>query len=178
MQGQDIVILRRDCEARMIPSGTKMLLPGGTEVVITQALGDSYTVNFYGNLWRIDGHDADALGKEVKTAVTFDPNASLEEQIFAQLKTCFDPEIPVNIVDLGLIYECHTETIAENQHHVSIKMTLTAPGCGMGPVLANDVKQKVLALPGIMDVNVEVVFDPPWNHSKMSEAAKLQLGML
>jgi probable FeS assembly SUF system protein SufT len=179
MQNQDIIVLRRDCEARMIPSGTRMLLPAGEEVMITQALGDSYTVNFHGNLWRIDGHDADALGKEIKTAATLDPNASLEEHIWAQMKTCYDPEIPVNIVDLGLIYECHLEKItAENQYRVNIKMTLTAPGCGMGPVLANDVKQKVLALPGVAEVNVEIVFDPPWDHSKMSEAAKLQLGML
>jgi probable FeS assembly SUF system protein SufT len=180
MSGQDIVILRRSCEALMIPAGTRMILPAGTEVVITQALGDSYTVNIYGqgNLALINGRDADALGKEVKTTLSLDPNSSLEEQIWAQLKTCYDPEIPVNIVDLGLIYECNLATATENQQHITIKMTLTAPGCGMGPVLANDVKQKVLALPGVADVQVEIVFDPPWDHSKMSEAAKLQLGML
>jgi probable FeS assembly SUF system protein SufT len=176
----DIVILRRDCEALLIPSGARLLLQQGTEVVITQALGDSYTVNIYGqgNLARVSGRDADALGKELSTLLSLDPNASLEEQIWVQLKTCYDPEIPVNIVDLGLIYECRPALVAENEYQVLIKMTLTAAGCGMGPVLANDVKQKVQILPGVKEVQVEIVFDPPWDQSKMSEAAKLQLGML
>lgn len=175
----EIIILRRDCDAFLIPSGARIYLPKATEVTITQALGGSFTVNVYGNLARVDGKDADALGKETKSVLEDLPvDASLEDKIWAQLKTCFDPEIPVNIVDLGLIYECKINPTENDKNTVAIKMTLTAPGCGMGPVLAADVKQKLLTIPEISDVIVGVTFDPPWEQSKMSDAAKLQLGML
>ncbi len=175
----EILLLRRDCDAWLIPSGARILLPKATEVTITQSLGGSYTVNVYGNLVRIDGKDADALGKEVTVLPSdVDTDANVEDLVWAQLKTCYDPEIPVNIVDLGLIYDCQIQTDEGKQHQIKITMTLTAPGCGMGPVLAADVKQKVLMIAGVVATDVEVVFDPPWNQGRMSEAAKLQLGML
>lgn len=176
----EIIVLRRDCDAFLIPSGARIYLARGTEVTITQSLGGSYTVSVYGNLVRIDDKDADALGKEKNISVleTMDPDATLEEKILAQLKTCFDPEIPVNIVDLGLIYDTQVIDTEDEKKKVNIKMTLTAPGCGMGPVLAGDVKQKILQIPNVVDANVEIVFDPPWEQSRMSDAAKLQLGML
>lgn len=173
-----IIILSRDVDALLIPSGAPIYLQQGTEVTITQELGDTFTVNIYGNLARISGKDADALGKKVEKQITELPEGmSLEDAIWQQMKTCFDPEIPVNIVDLGLVYECRIEALSSGQHAVEIKMTLTAAGCGMGPVIASDVKQKILNLPRIQEVNVEIVFDPPWDRSRMSDAAKLQLGM-
>ena len=178
MSTQEIIILRRDCDAFLIPSGSRIYLQQGTEVMITQSLGGSYTVSVYGNLLRIDNKDADALGKEVISPLaSLDANATVEEMVWAQLKTCYDPEIPVNIVDLGLIYESKIIELENNQKQVLIKMTLTAPGCGMGPVLANDVKLKMLQIPTIIDAQVDIVFDPPWEQSRMSEAAKLQLGL-
>lgn len=176
---QEIIILRRDCDAFLIPSGARIYLPKASEVTITQSLGGSYTVSVYGNLARIDAKDADALGKEIIAVTeTLDENASLEDLVWTQLKTCYDPEIPVNIVDLGLIYECKIIAVENNKHRLDIKMTLTAPGCGMGPVLANDVKQKLLSIPNVIEANVEIVFDPPWEQNRMSDAAKLQLGIL
>lgn len=176
----NIITLTRDVDASLIPSGARIYLHKGTEVTITQALGNSYTVNIYGNLARIDGKDADALGKEptAPPPAELPENMSLDELVWKQLKTCYDPEIPVNIVDLGLIYHCDLiKKPGEQEHRVDIKMTLTAPGCGMGPILAEDVKQKLLALPTITEVNVEIVFDPPWDRSMMSDAAKLELGL-
>jgi probable FeS assembly SUF system protein SufT len=174
-----IVVLSRDVDALLIPSGAPVYLQQGTEVTITQDLGDTFTVNIYGNLARIVGKDADALGKKIAEQMTELPEGvSLEDAIWQQMKTCFDPEIPVNIVDLGLVYECQIVELSAGQHLVEIKMTLTAAGCGMGPVIAGDVKQKILSLPHIQEVNVEIVFDPPWDRSKMSDAAKLQLGIL
>jgi len=170
--------LRRDCDAFLIPSGARIHLQKSTEVTITQSLGGSYTVSVYGNLVRIDGKDANALGKEIVSPLeSINENASVTDMVWAQLKTCYDPEIPVNIVDLGLIYDCQIIAVQNDQHRVEIKMTLTAPGCGMGPVLAADVKEKCLTIPGVIDAQVDIVFDPPWEQSRMSEAAKLQLGM-
>lgn len=178
MNEKEIIILRRDCFAYMVPSGARMMLHKDTEVTITQSLGHSYTINVYGNLARIDGIDADALGKQkVSNLPDLPENATIEEQVWAQLKSVFDPEIPVNIVELGLIYECVIEADAEEKYHVKIVMTLTAPGCGMGPVLADDVKFRIEALPLVISVTVEIVFDPPWSQEKMSDAAKLELGM-
>jgi probable FeS assembly SUF system protein SufT len=177
-EGNNIVILSRDVDALLIPSGARIFLQQGTEVTITQELGNTYTVNIYGNLARIDGKDADALGREPKAVhIDLPEDVTVEEFIWRQLKTCFDPEIPVNIVDLGLIYACdvHEE---QGQYTVAIKMTLTAPGCGMGPVLAEDVKQKVSVLSCIKTVTVDIVFDPPWDRSRMSDVAKLELGLL
>jgi probable FeS assembly SUF system protein SufT len=179
--GGTIITLLRDVDAFLIPSGARIYLHKGTEVTITQALGSSYTVNIYGNLARIDGKNADALGKEPTAAppVEIPEGTTLHDLVWTQLKTCYDPEIPVNIVDLGLIYGCEIiKKPGENQYRIDVRMTLTAAGCGMGPVLTEDVKQKLCALPSVYEVHVEMVFDPPWDRSMMSDAAKLELGML
>lgn len=178
MQDQEVVYLTRDCYALMVPSGARIMLHKGSEVIITQSLGHSYTINVYGNLARIESTDADALGKEHAVAIPqLTSDATIEDYVWAQLKTVYDPEIPVNIVELGLIYDCKIHTDEHNQHQVNITMTLTAPGCGMGPVIADDVKHRILNLPEVMDAQVEIVFDPPWSQEKMSDAAKLELGM-
>lgn len=180
MSKNDIIILNRDVDAMLIPSGARIYLQEGTEITITQDLGGSFTVSIYGNLARIDGKDADALGKQPPKTLTEEDlaNTSLEDLVWSQLRTCYDPEIPVNIVDLGLIYECKIQELPEKLHSVHIVMTLTAPGCGMGPSIAADVKRKVLEVPTVKDVEVEMVFDPPWSYDRMSEVAKLQLGLL
>ena len=174
--------LTRDVEAYVVPVGTKVPLQKGETAYISQSLGGSYTVIVNGNMFRIDSGNADALGLEVaaKPQATGAPvtTESLEKEIWNQLKTCYDPEIPVNIVDLGLIYDCHLSPLAENSYKAEVKMTLTAPGCGMGPVLAQDVQNKLISLEGVDDVNVELVWEPQWNQSMMTEAAKLQLGLL
>lgn len=178
MSSYEVIILARDVDAYLIPSGARIYLQQGTEVTVTQEKGDSITVNIYGNLARIDGRDADALGREVKnTQKELPADMDLQTFIWDQLKTCYDPEIPVNIVDLGLIYECRIEEAEENKYKVFVKMTLTAPGCGMGPVLAGDVKQKILAISCVSEADVEIVFDPPWDRSMMSDVAKLELGI-
>ena len=146
---------------------------------MTQALGNSYTVYVNGNLVRIAGKDGDALGLVILDEPDVNEmSGSLEEKIEAQLKTCYDPEIPVNIVDLGLIYETQIKPVGENEHRIEIKMTLTAPGCGMGPVLVSDIQEKLKAIRGIREAKVDLVFDPPWGREKMSEVAKLQLGLM
>lgn len=182
MRGNDTIVLKRDCEAIQIPNGTPIPLKAGSEVTLTQALGGSYTVmTDYGILARIDGKDADALGKESEAAPAApaaDNEETLEQLVWDQLRTCFDPEIPVNIADLGLIYSCLILPRPEGDQRVEVKMTLTAPGCGMGDFLKQDVEAKIAKLPGVKEVDVEVVFDPPWNQTMMSEAAKLELGML
>ena len=167
--------------ALLVPSGARIMLHKDTEVTITQSLGNSYTVAVYGNLARIDGKDADALGKTpVDPLADLPEDTSIEDQVWLQLKSVYDPEIPVNIVDLGLVYQCNiTPDLTDNTgYHVKIIMTLTAPGCGMGPVIAHDAKQKILFIPGVKNVDIEIVFDPPWDQSKMSDTAKLELGML
>ena len=177
------VSLTRDVEASVIPIGTKVTLQQGEQAHITQSLGGSYTVVVNGNMFRIEGKDADALGKEATekqagTATGPVTQEHVEKEIWNQLRTCYDPEIPVNVVDLGLIYDCHIEPIAANSFRVGVKMTLTAPGCGMGPVLQQDVQNKLLSLESVDDVSVELVWDPPWNQGMLSEAAKLQLGLM
>lgn len=178
MSEQTIIILKRDVNALLIPSGARIFLQQGTEVTITQSLGGSYTVNIYGNLARIDNKDADALGKPVQLAVSKEElkDSSIKDLIWSQMKTCYDPEIPVNVVDLGLIYECNIHE-ENDQHYVAVTMTLTAPGCGMGPIIAGEIEDKIAELPSVASVTVEIVFDPPWNHTMMSDAAKLELGM-
>jgi probable FeS assembly SUF system protein SufT len=178
-------ILTRDVDAAVVPIGTKVTLQKGEQAYITQSLGGSYTVVVNGNMFRIAEKDADALGLEAKAAPAIASTNSgpmtqeeLEKKVWEQLKTCYDPEIPVNIVDLGLIYDCHLTPIGENNFKADVKMTLTAPGCGMGPVLAQDVQNKLISLEPIDEANVELVWDPPWNQSMMTEAAKLQLGLL
>ncbi len=174
------VTLSRDVIGILIPQGTKVELPEGAQAAITQALGGSFTVQVEGHLFRIDGRDADAIGKEVVKGpdIAADADdATLEKAVWDQLRTCYDPEIPVDIVELGLIYECKVEPLADGKRKASVTMTLTAPGCGMGDILVEDVKSKVLALPTIAEADVELVFDPPWNQSMMSEAAQLATGM-
>ncbi|MGD9985005.1 MAG: putative Fe-S cluster assembly protein SufT [Porticoccaceae bacterium] len=169
-----VVVVQRDCPARLVPAGTRITIPKDTFVGITQALGGSYTVNVGGNLARVDGTDADALGLEA-VEFTFAPSDSdqvNEDNVWEALRSIYDPEIPVNIVDLGLIYAC---TVSGNR--VDITMTLTAPGCGMGPVLVDDVKYRVGKVPNVKQVEVALVFDPPWSRARMSEAAQLELGV-
>lgn len=176
---KEIICLNRDTMAMMVPSGARIMLHKGTEVTITQALGNAFTVNVFGNLARIDSKDADALGREIEDPLTNLPeDASAEDRVMAMLKTVYDPEIPVNIVDLGLIYTCGVSDVDEGKCNVNICMTLTAPGCGMGPVIVADAKDKIQSLPEVDEVNIEMVFDPPWDRSMMSEVAKLELGML
>lgn len=175
---REVITLQRDTMAFMVPSGAQIFLHQGTEVTITQSLGNSFTVNVYGNLARIDGKDADALGKQpVDPLQDLAEDCSVEDKVWAQLRTVFDPEIPVNIVDLGLVYNCQINELHDNQYEVLIDMTLTAPGCGMGPVIAGDAKAKILQIPEVVDAEVEIVFDPPWDRDRMSDMAKLELGM-
>lgn len=175
------VTLSRDAEAIQIPYGERLVLPAGSKATITQSLGGAYTlITERGQMVRVSGKELEAIGKEpaeVAKAVGKVSKEELEKLVWDQLRTCFDPEIPVNIVDLGLVYLCELTPADQDRYIVNLKMTLTAPGCGMGPVLAADVRGKVLALPGVQDANVDVVFDPVWDRSMMSEAAKLQLGM-
>jgi len=174
-------VVQRDVKAVAIPAGVEVNLKLGSVGYITQALGGSFTVYIDGNLFRIAGHDADAIGKKSAQAPEVPPGASEEDiknVIWQQLKTCFDPEIPVNIVDLGLIYECDVSRNQDASRTVDIKMTLTAPGCGMGEVLVADVRDKVQLVPTVAQANVELVFDPPWNQSMMSDEARLQTGMM
>jgi probable FeS assembly SUF system protein SufT len=176
---REIIILQRDCIAAMVPSGARIMLHEGTEVTITQSLGNSFTVNVYGNLARIEGAEADALGKEpVDFYADLDPNASLEDKVIEVMRHVYDPEIPVNIVDLGLIYGVSVKALDAGKHVVSINMTLTAPGCGMGPVIADNVKSLVSSLAEVDAVEVDFVFEPAWERSMMSETAQLQLGLL
>lgn len=177
-EGREIILLQRDTMAMMVPSGARIMLHKDTEVTITQSLGNTYTVNVYGNLARIDGKDADALGKEVHHPIEDLPeDATMEDKVWTQLKTVYDPEIPVNIVDLGLIYTCSVMLTELGEYNVDIKMTLTAPGCGMGPVIAEDAKQKILVIPEVKNVEIEIVFEPLWERSMMSDVAKLELGL-
>lgn len=182
MNGSDPITLARDVEAAVIPVGSKVTLQKGEQAYITQSLGGTYTVVVNGNMFRIEGKDADALGMQMaqKAAGTGAPvsQEQLEKEIWQQLRSCYDPEIPVNIVDLGLIYDCHLSPLSASNYRVDVKMTLTAPGCGMGPMLAQDVQNRLLGLEGIDDVAVELVWDPPWNQAMMSEAARLQLGLM
>ncbi len=181
MQAREPVSLQRDTRAIQIPEGVATVLPEGSRVLITQQLGGSYTVmTDRGALFRIDAKDGDALGREVEKeeAAPEDQSLSIEEKVWAKMKKCYDPEIPVNIVDLGLIYNCELVEEGDGRHRAEIKMTLTAPGCGMGPVLAQDVKTKIEEIEGVDEALVEVVLDPPWNQNMMTEAARLQLGFM
>jgi len=172
--------LKRDCPAVQIPAGTSVTLPAGTAVHITQTLGGSYTVQAPGGLFRIGAQDADALGLDVPTA-TETPLTTAgpvnENLIWDTLRTCFDPEIPVNIVDLGLVYDMRLTRKPSGSSEVDVKMTLTAPGCGMGPAIAGDAQVKLLNLPGVDDAHVEIVWDPPWHHSMITEPGRKILGL-
>lgn len=178
---QETLALARDCDAVLIPDGTSMRLSKGTMVTIMQRLGPHFTVQVYHHLVRIRGQDADALHTEPVTIESRLPaNAPLEDRVWEQLRTCYDPEIPVNVVDLGLIYTCVLTPVAgvSGRYTIRISMTLTAPGCGMGPVLVEDVQHVVSSLVEVDAVQVALVFDPPWDRGRLSEAARLQLGLL
>ena len=190
-QTSEPVVFARDCKAVMVPQGEEVTLPAGQNGYITQALGGSFTVFVEGNLFRIRGEDADAIGKEPPAPLTLAGEASdaeVEKLVWQQLRTCYDPEIPVNIVDLGLVYDCSVEALvpadataepaSEPARRVKVSMTLTAPGCGMGDILVDDVRNKLESIPTVAEADVELTFDPPWNHAMMSEVAKLETGML
>jgi probable FeS assembly SUF system protein SufT len=170
------VQLKRDCAAIVVPAGTPVVLAAGTTVRITQAAGTSYTVSANGMLYRIEEKDADALGLSGPASEAHTPLEFSEKMVWDQLKTVYDPEIPVNIVDLGLIYSCEVAADEQGGKKIDVAMSLTAPGCGMSDVLKADVERKLARLPEVKAVRVEVVFDPPWSPARMSEAAKLQLG--
>lgn len=173
----------RDCEAIQIPSGTSFIIPAGTKFHITQSLGGSHTVATDYGLARVTAAYADAIGMAPATppAEKSTPPAESEQldekAVWEQLKTCYDPEIPVNIVDLGLVYDCKVNHQPDGAR-VEVKMTLTAPGCGMGPTIAAEARSKIMSLPGVGDANVDLVWDPPWNQGMISEVGKMQLGLI
>ena len=175
------VILSRDCDAIQIPAGNNIILPAGTEVDITQTLGGSFTVHAMGGLFRIAAKDAEALGRTADGAT---PGAKVvstevtdEKMIWETLRSCYDPEIPVNIVDLGLVYDMGLEDLPGGNKKVFVKMTLTAPGCGMGATIAGDAQQRILMLPGVEDASVEIVWDPPWHQSMITPEGRRLLGI-
>jgi probable FeS assembly SUF system protein SufT len=176
--------LSRDCEVILIPSGQKFTIPTGTQGVITQALGGSHTIATSYGLSRIAEKDLDALGldkpkPEAKEKAAAKTNGAVsEDDVWNQLRQCFDPEIPVNIVDLGLVYDCRLIKKNEGGTKVEVKMTLTAPGCGMGPAIAHDAQSKILSIDGVDEADVQLVWDPPWNQNMISEAGRMKLGMM
>ncbi|MDC7807635.1 putative Fe-S cluster assembly protein SufT [Luteimonas sp BLCC-B24] len=175
------VRFERDCAVVLVPQGENVTLPAGSAGYITQALGGSYTVFVEGNLFRLAGRDADAIGKEPPVPLELPDgadDAAVERMVWNQLRTCFDPEIPINVVDLGLVYEAVVHPADDGARTIEVKMTLTAPGCGMGEILVDDVRSKLELIPTVREADVELVFDPPWNRSMMSEAARLETGML
>ena len=173
--------LERDCQAVMVPQGETVTLPAGQIGYITQALGGSFTVYVEGNLFRIAGGDADALGKEPPRPIELDDGATdddVEKLVWQQLRTCFDPEIPINVVELGLVYDVSLESTDEGARKAYVKMTLTAPGCGMGPAIAHDAQSKIMSIEGVDEAQVDLVWDPPWNQNMISEAGRMKLGMI
>jgi probable FeS assembly SUF system protein SufT len=185
MYNEERVTLNRDCAAIQVPSGTWITVPAGSTGVIMQSLGGTYTVGLdSGDMVRIEGKDGDALGKEPLSTLPDPATTKAEtaeevaELVWDQLRTCYDPEIPINIADLGLVYGCAVAPLVEGGHRVEIKMTLTAPACGMGDVLKAEVESKVERLPGVKETDVELVFEPPWDYNMIPDAAKLTLGMM
>jgi len=180
-QDSEPVVLKRDVSAIVVPAGMEIDLQKGALVYITQAMGGSFTIYHEGNLFRVAGTDADALGKEPIEPPVLPEDATDEEFVgivWDQLRTVYDPEIPVNIVDLGLIYDCQVARQDDGTRAVTVIMTLTAPGCGMGEILVEDVREKAAIVPTVATTDVELVFDPPWNREMMSEAARLELGLM
>ena len=184
MSGEKSITLRRDCPAVLVPSGESVTLAAGSSVWITQSLGGGYTVmTDRGHMARIEGEDADALGApdlaeiRVEDLAPSDSAEETEQRVWNQLRRCFDPEIPVNIVDLGLNYDCAVEPLAGGGYKAEVRFTLTAQGCGMGDFLKKDIQSKLLKVPGVSEVHVELVWEPPWNQSRMSGTAKQQLGI-
>lgn len=185
MTSGEPIRLKRDCAGVMIPSGVTVKLTAGSAVWVTQTLGGNYSVmTDRGYVVRISGQDADALGiqgaVEVKpgSAVQMKDRAEIEKAVWERLKSCFDPEIPVNIVDLGLIYHCEVVPLREKSYRAEVRFTLTARGCGMGEALKADIKKKLSTIPGVQEIHVELVWDPPWHQGRMSGEAKVQLGMV
>ncbi len=183
------VELTRDCAATMVPWGSATRLPAGSLAQITQRLGGNFTVYIGGNLYRIAGKDADALGLDPEDAggTGMDEDAddagpptleSIEAAAWRRLATCFDPEIPVDIVNLGLVYLCQAIELPDGTFRLDVRMTLTAPGCGMGTAIAEEARQKLQSIPGVSEVDVDLVWDPPWSREMMSEVARLELGMM
>jgi len=175
------VRFERDCDVVLVPQGEAVTLPAGSIGYITQALGGSWTVFVEGNLFRVAGKDADAIGKEPPEPLELQAGATdedVEKLVWKQLRTCFDPEIPINVVDLGLVYEATVKPREDGTREVEVRMTLTAPACGMGDILVDDVRSKLELIPTVVEADVELVFDPPWNRTMMSEAARLETGML
>ena len=173
-------VVSREVRAVVVPAGQEVRLKPGQAGYITQALGGSFTLYIDGNLFRLAGTDADAIGKEVLKVPELPVNATEKDvldAVWAQLRTCFDPEIPINIVELGLVYDCAVNPKEDGTRSVDIRMTLTAPGCGMGDILVDDATDKIKMIPTVSEAKVELVFDPPWNQSMMTEAARLQTGM-
>lgn len=183
MPHNEPIVVNRDVNAILIPMGEFITIPADSVVFITQALGGNYTININGNLAQIGAKDADAIGfetrsRKINSEESLNEDGSLKEElVWDELRTCYDPEIPHNIVDLGLVYDCRIQPLEQGGHHVDIVMTLTAPGCGMGEFLAADVRSKVASIPNVEEVNVELTFDPPWNPEMMTEAVRLELGM-
>ena len=180
MEEREVVVTTREVEALLVPSGTEIMIPANSFISITQSLGGTYTVAVNGNMARIEGYDADALGKEpqVSSFEATDDGSVNEDQLWEAMGNCYDPEIPVSVVEMGLIYSCNIEKDPEIGNHVEITMTLTAAGCGMGPVIAQDVKTKLENVPNVDKVTVEITFDPLWSKEMLSDEAKLELGML
>jgi probable FeS assembly SUF system protein SufT len=190
MNKNDPITLSRDVDATVVPAGMPVVLEKGSQALLTQSLGGSYTIVVNGNMFRIDGKNADALGLPAEAAAPqqaapvperetapVTPEV-LEKRVWEALRSCYDPEIPVNVADLGLIYDCQVVPLGTpSSYKVEVKMTLTAPGCGMGPMIAQDVQNKILALEGVEEATVELVWDPPWNQQMMTEAARLELGL-
>lgn len=182
MNSEKRIVLKRDCPAIMIPSGEATTLAVGSSVWLTQTLGGSYTaMTDRGYMVRIDGSDGDALGMARVAALKQDESirddGEMEQRVWNQLRSCFDPEIPVNIVDLGLIYDCAVTPLSGGGHKAMVRFTLTAQGCGMGQFLKADIQKKLLSISGVQEVDVELVWDPPWNQSMISDSAKQQLGI-
>ena len=186
---RDLVKLRHeqlevveDVPAVEVPSGTETVLVAGTKLTLLQELGGDFTTrNIIGIMYRISGIDAQKIGKDVPeeaVAPESEGGVATEEDVWSQLRKCYDPEIPVNIVDLGLIYDCHLEELEAGNHKASVKMTLTAPGCGMGPTIQADVENKILCVESVDEVDVELVWEPQWTQAMMTEAARLELGMM
>jgi probable FeS assembly SUF system protein SufT len=172
--------LARDCPAVAVPEGVDVSLPKGTVATLTQALGGNFTIYVRGHMFRVAGVDADALGRTPPPAPELPKEAShadVERLVWEQMKTCYDPEIPVNIVDLGLIYECRVEPVGERQRQVFVKMTVTEPSCGMARWLAEDVKSRIELIPTVETVRVEMVFEPRWTPERMSAVARLETGL-